>query len=209
MYDHQSSVSVSSQERRRQSRARLSLHVRFLLQDGSENAGIVDDISIGGMNIVSNVAAEEGSVIIAYVEDLGRLEGVVARVDDRGIAVRLVLSPLRREKLQERLGAGLGHPAPAKGIEGRRFERETTKGAAIVRRADGTELAARVTDLSLGGVAVEAAEWPPLGEQVMVGKMRGRVVRHNENGFAIEFSEMPPSRGSLSEQLSVSSDQAA
>lgn len=209
MYDHQSSVSVSSQERRRQSRARLNLHVRFLLQDGSENAGIVDDISIGGMNIVSNVAAEEGSVIIAYVEDLGRLEGVVARVDDRGIAVRLVLSPLRREKLQERLGAGLGLPAPAKGIEGRRFERETTKGAAIVRRADGTELAARVTDLSLGGVAVEAAEWPPLGEQVMVGKMRGRVVRHNENGFAIEFSEMPPSRGSLSEQLSVSSEQAA
>jgi hypothetical protein len=209
MYDHQSSVSVSSQERRRQSRARLNLHVRFLLQDGSENAGIVDDISIGGMNIVSNVAAEDGSVIIAYVEDLGRLEGVVARVDDRGIAVRLVLSPLRREKLQERLGAGLGIPAPAKGIEGRRFERETTKGAAMVRRADGTELAARVTDLSLGGVAVEAAEWPPLGEQVMVGKMRGRVVRHNENGFAIEFSEMPPSRGSLSEQLSVSSEQAA
>jgi hypothetical protein len=209
MYDHQSSVSVSSQERRRQSRARLNLHVRFLLQDGSENAGIVDDISIGGMNIVSNVAAEDGSVIIAYVEDLGRLEGVVARVDDRGIAVRLVLSPLRREKLQERLGAGLGIPAPAKGIEGRRFERETTKGAAIVRRADGTELAARVTDLSLGGVAVEAAEWPPLGEQVMVGKMRGRVVRHNENGFAIEFSEMPPSRGSLSEQLSVSSEQVA
>jgi hypothetical protein len=209
MYDHQSSVSVSSQERRRQSRARLNLHVRFLLQDGSENAGIVDDISIGGMNIVSNVAAEDGSVIIAYVEDLGRLEGVVARVDDRGIAVRLVLSPMRREKLQERLGAGLGIPAPAKGIEGRRFERETTKGAAIVRRADGTELAARVTDLSLGGVAVEAAEWPPLGEQVMVGKMRGRVVRHNENGFAIEFSEMPPSRGSLSEQLSVSSEQAA
>ena len=209
MYDHQSSVSVSSQERRRQSRARLNLHVRFLLQDGSENAGIVDDISIGGMNIVSKVAAEDGSVIIAYVEDLGRLEGVVARVDDRGIAVRLVLSPLRREKLQERLGAGSGIPAPAKGIEGRRFERETTKGAAIVRRADGTELAARVTDLSLGGVAVEAAEWPPLGEQVMVGKMRGRVVRHNENGFAIEFSEMPPSRGSLSEQLSVSSEQAA
>jgi hypothetical protein len=209
MYDHQSSVSVSSQERRRQSRARLNLHVRFLLQDGSENAGVVDDISIGGMNIVANVSAEEGSVIIAYVEDLGRLEGVVSRVDDRGIAVRLVLSPLRREKLQERLGVGVGIPAPAKGIEGRRFEREQTKGAAMVRRADGTELAARVIDLSLGGVAVEAAEWPPLGEQVMVGKMRGRVVRHNENGFAIEFSEMPPSRGSLSEQLSAGSEQAA
>jgi hypothetical protein len=40
-----------------------------------------------------------------------------------------------------------------------------------------------------------------LGEQVMVGKMRGRVIRHHEIGFAIEFQEMPPSRGSLAEQL--------
>jgi hypothetical protein len=40
-----------------------------------------------------------------------------------------------------------------------------------------------------------------LGEQIMVGKMRGRVVRHHETGFAIEFQEMPPSRGSLAEQL--------
>ena len=209
MYDQQSSISVSSAERRRQARARLTLHVRFLLQDGSENAGVVDDISIGGMNIVTSVPADEGSVIIAYVEDLGRLEGVVSRSDERGLAVRLVLSPLRREKLQERLGIGGSASAPAKGIEGRRFQREASTGAASIRRANGVEMTARVIDLSLGGVAVEAAEWPPLGEQVMVGKMRGRVVRHNENGFAIEFSEMPPSRGSLAEQLSAHDEQAA
>jgi hypothetical protein len=65
-----------------------------------------------------------------------------------------------------------------------------------------------VIDLSMGGVSVETAEWPPLGEQVMVGKMRGRVVRHHETGFAIEFTEIPPSRGSLAEQL-MSSERAA
>jgi len=38
--------------------------------------------------------------------------------------------------------------------------------------------------------------------------MRGRVVRHHETGFAIEFTEIPPSRGSLAEQL-MSSERAA
>jgi hypothetical protein len=209
MYDRQSSTSASLADRRRDGRAILNLQVRFLLQDGSENAGVVDDISVGGMNIVTKARADEGSIIIAYVEDLGRLEGVVSRVDDRGIAVRLVLSAMRREKLQERLGIPGADPAKARNVDGRRFSRESGEGATLIRRADGTQLTGRVIDLSLGGVAVEAAEWPPLGEQVIVGKMRGRVVRHAENGFAVEFTEMPPSRGSLAEQLSARGEQAA
>lgn len=209
MYDHQSSISAPVSDRRRAGRTRLNLHVRFLLQDGSENAGVVDDISIGGMNIQTSARPDEGSVIIAYVEDLGRLEGVVSRIDDHGIGVRFVLSALRREKLQEKLGIPAAASTPVNGIEGRRFARESSSGAASVRRADGSEMTARVIDLSLGGVALEAAEWPPLGEQVMVGKMRGRVVRHNENGFAVEFSEMPPSRGSLADQLAARAEQAA
>lgn len=200
MDQDQSSVSVP--ERRRQTRANLNLHVRFLLQDGSEHGGVVSDVSVGGMNIVAEARPTEGTIVIAYVEDLGRLEGVVSRVDDHGIAIRLTLSALRRDKLEERLGTA------AKGAEGRRHVRESTSGATLIRRGDGRELSGRVIDLSLGGVSVETAEWPPLGEQVMVGKMRGRVVRHHETGFAIEFTEIPPSRGSLAEQL-MSSERAA
>jgi hypothetical protein len=61
-----------------------------------------------------------------------------------------------------------------------------------------------VIDLSLSGVSVETAEWPALGEEVMVGKMRGRVVRHHEMGIAVEFTDIPPSRGSLAERLIAS-----
>ena len=93
--------------------------------------------------------------------------------------------------------------------EGRRHEREATATTATrILRADGRELPCRVIDLSLGGVSVETAEWPALGEQVVVGKMRGRVVRHHEMGIAIEFTDIPPSRGSLAEQL-VAADRSA
>lgn len=201
MDQDQSSALVT--ERRRQARSALNLHVRFLLQDGTEHGGVVSDVSVGGMNIVSDATPAEGSIIIAYVEDLGRLEGIVARVDDHGIAIRLTLSALRRDKLEERLGSG------RKTHEGRRYQRDAADGITRILRADGRELSGRVIDLSLGGVSVETAEWPPLGEQVIVGKMRGRVVRHHETGFAIEFSEIPPSRGSLAEQLTTGSERAA
>lgn len=175
----------------------MKLNVRFLLPDGSEHNGIVANISVGGMQVKSDARPPEGSIVIAYVQDLGRLEGLVSRAEEGGFAVRLTLSALRRDKLEEKLGMG----RKANPADGRRHERESTTGVTRIMRADGRELPCRVIDLSLGGVSVETAEWPPLGEQVMVGKMRGRVVRHHELGIAIEFTDIPPSRGSLAEQL--------
>lgn len=193
-------------ERRRHRRVPMKLNVRFLLEDGSEHRGHVSNISIGGMAIASEARPAAGSSIIAYVQDLGRLEGLVSRTDDDGFAVRLTLSAMRRDKLEERLSPGQN---TKRGVEGRRHDRESTSGVTRILRADGRELPCRVIDLSLGGVSVETAEWPPLGEQVIVGKMRGRVVRHHEMGIAIEFVEIPPSRGSLAEQLMSSERSAA
>jgi hypothetical protein len=194
----------SGAERRRHKRFEMKLNVRFLLDDGSEHSGVLSNISVGGMAINCDVRPAEGSNIIAYVQELGRLEGVVSRVDDMGFAVRLTLSAMRREKLEERLGTG-----KPRGAEARRHSREATSSVARIMRADGRELPCRVIDLSLGGVSLETAEWPPLGEEVMVGKMRGKVVRHHELGIAIEFIDVPPSRGSLAERLTASSRTAA
>ncbi|MCE9524117.1 MAG: PilZ domain-containing protein, partial [Alphaproteobacteria bacterium] len=167
--------------------------------------GTVVDISVGGMAIKCDSKPAEGSIVIAYVQDLGRLEGLVSRVDETGFAVRLTLSAVRKDKLEERLSNG----SKPSGAEGRRHEREATASVTRILRGDGREIPCRVIDLSLGGVSVETAEWPALGEQVMVGKMRGRVVRHHEMGIAIEFTDIPPSRGSLAERLTASARSAA
>ena len=197
--------SRNAADRRKHRRNVLKLGVRFLLADGSEHSGTVTDISLGGMSITSDARPDEGSIVIAYVEGFGRLEGMVLRLNSRGFAVRLTLSAIKREKLEERLSTNRKTVAPH---EGRKHERESTTAATRIIRSDGRSLPCRVIDLSLGGVSVETAEWPALGEQVVVGKMRGRVVRHHELGIAIEFTDIPPSRGSLSEQL-VSGDRSA
>jgi len=44
-----------------------------------------------------------------------------------------------------------------------------------------------VIDISLSGAGLRSRSKPSIGSPVMLGRMRGRVVRHLEDGFAIEF----------------------
>lgn len=53
---------------------------------------------------------------------------------------------------------------------------------------DGTQERCASADLSVSGVAVVSLSRPLKGSTVRVGKAPGRVVRHLDNGFAIEFS---------------------
>ncbi|MGB3389402.1 MAG: PilZ domain-containing protein, partial [Pseudaminobacter sp.] len=43
-------------------------------------------------------------------------------------------------------------------------------------------------DLSLSGAALSGAMRPLVGTDVMLGRVAARVVRHLEEGFAIEFN---------------------
>jgi hypothetical protein len=57
---------------------------------------------------------------------------------------------------------------------------------------NGTNIACRVIDISASGaaVAVPPAQLPPVGAAVTIGKTSGRVVRHIDDGFAIEFTRL-------------------
>ena len=48
----------------------------------------------------------------------------------------------------------------------------------------------RVIDVSLSGASVACTVKPPLGTMVILGRMRGRVVRHHELGIALQFIEL-------------------
>ncbi len=110
-------------DRRKHRRTTLKLGVRFLLANGTEHSGTVTDISLGGMAIASEARPETGSIVIAYVEGFGRLEGMVSRLNPKSFAVQLTLSAIKREKLEERLSMNK-KIAPH---EGRRHEREATR----------------------------------------------------------------------------------
>ena len=58
----------------------------------------------------------------------------------------------------------------------------------ILHLVDGRQYPCRIIDLSLSGAAVEIEVKPAIGIQVTLGTMRGQVVRHFEDGLAIEFA---------------------
>jgi hypothetical protein len=44
--------------------------------------------------------------------------------------------------------------------------------------------------MSLSGAAISSKERPAVGTLLTIGKVPGRVVRHLEDGFAIEFTRL-------------------
>lgn len=45
-------------------------------------------------------------------------------------------------------------------------------------------------DVSLSGASVATRVRPPLHTVVVLGRLRGTVVRHHDQGFAIQFAEL-------------------
>jgi hypothetical protein len=48
----------------------------------------------------------------------------------------------------------------------------------------------RVIDVALSGASVACAVKPPARTVVILGRMRGRVVRHHDQGVALQFVEL-------------------
>ena len=56
--------------------------------------------------------------------------------------------------------------------------------------SNGTNVTVRVIDISESGAAIATECRPKIGAPVTIGKTFGRVVRHSEEGFAIEFTRV-------------------
>lgn len=186
-------------DQRRHKRVQISLGVRFMLPSGEELRGSVLDISAGGISVATETKVEMGAPIIIYVDEIGRVEGQVVRIHDQGFAVQFNVPQVKREKIVETLTV-LTNKDKLEGEDMRRHERVKSEGSTRIVLPDGREIACRILDLSLSGVSLETRATPLIGEEVMVGRMRGRVARIHERGIAIEFVDVPQ-RGSLADQL--------
>jgi PilZ domain-containing protein len=55
---------------------------------------------------------------------------------------------------------------------------------------DGSSPTVRIIDISLSGAGIATLQRPEVGSAVTLGKIPGRVVRHLEEGFAMEFTRL-------------------
>ena len=177
-------------ERRRFQRVRVNLLGRYMLPDRREFPCQVINMSPGGMALVAPMSGAPGERIIAYVDHLGRLEGQIARVFENGFAMSISATARKRDKLAAQL-TWLANRHILSLPEDRRHGRIVPRnpvGRLIL--PNGVNLTCRIIDVSQSGAGIASRERPPIGTLVTLGKVQGRVVRHLEDGFAIEFTRL-------------------
>ena len=177
-------------DRRRHRRARVSVFGRFMREDKQEYPCQVVNMSAGGMAIIAPVSVKDGERIVAYLDNLGRIEGIVVRSFEGGFAVHILASLYKRERIANLLTWLINQKSLGLGEE-RKHERIVPRiNASKLIMPNGDVHNCRVIDVSLSGASVACTVKPPLGTMVILGRMRGRVVRHHELGIALQFIEL-------------------
>ena len=159
---------------------------RFMLPDLTEHPCQVANLTVDGAIFLTDEVPGGGQQIVAYIDDIGRVEAITADRVPGGFRVLFSLSGARRDRFISRLAWIAGRNART--AESRRHARYEPKDAkSAITLPDGRAYPCEVIDISLSGAAIKVDIVPSLGTHVTLGKMRGRVVRYHPTGIAIEF----------------------
>jgi hypothetical protein len=173
---------------------------RFMLPDTSEHPCQVNDLTPDGAVFITKSVPEKDAQIVAYIDEIGRVEGVSGEAVPGGFRIVFSHKGQRKERFASRL-SGSSTKNTTAGTDLRRHARfAPTDSQSHITLPDGRVYACEIIDISLSGAAVKVDVMPSLGTYIMLGKMRGRIVRYVDSGIAIEFLK-PLNTTQLSTQI--------
>jgi hypothetical protein len=169
-------------------RVKVSVLGRYMLADRREFPCQVLEMSPGDAMVVAPVAGEVGEKVIGYIDHVGRIEGTITSQIDGGFMMDISASTRKRDKMAAQL-TWLANKDILNLPEDRRHERVVPDiRHSTVVLDDGRRYNCKIIDISLSGAAVELDVRPAMGTPITLGRMRARVVRHFQNGVAVEFA---------------------
>jgi hypothetical protein len=177
-------------ERRRHQRVRVELMGRYMLANRREYPCQTIDISPGGVSFIAPVSGAIGERVVAYLDQLGRVEGKIIRLMPDGFAIDLSATIRKRDKLAAQLTwlanrQILGIP------EDRRHDRiQPRNPRTIITLDNGTQVIARLIDVSTSGAGVSTDLKLEMGQRIVVGRLPAKVVRIFDGGVAVEFGRV-------------------
>ena len=177
-------------DRRNFQRVNVNVLGRFMLEDQHEYPCHIRDMSPGNLGLSGPVSSKVGEKVVAYIDHVGRIEGAITRVFDSGFAMSVHAPMRKRDKLSTQL-TWLANRHELNLPEDRRHLREAPETPfASLTLHDGTEVKAKILDMSLSGAALVFKGPIKIGAPITVGKVRSRVVRVFEEGIAVEFAKI-------------------
>ncbi len=146
------------------------------------------DMSPGGVALIAPVRGAVRERVICYIDQIGRIEGVVARLFEGGFALSLNVPLSKREKLADQL-TWLGNRHALGMPEDRRHERVSPRNPrSTLTMPGGRESHVKLIDISISGAAFEPQAKPAIGTPVTLGRTEAHVVRVFNTVVAVEFA---------------------
>jgi hypothetical protein len=164
-----------------------TLPARLLLREGGELRCEVTAIDPDSALFLTTELVAEASPVTAYIEEIGRVDGTVAEPAAIGFWVNFSFAENSQPRFIRHLRWLIRRERGLAAAERRHTRYEPRNKSARFSLPGGRELACEVIDISLSGAGVRSRVKPSIGSPVMLGRMKGRVARHLEHGFAIEF----------------------
>jgi len=186
----QESYHNSDLDRRRFQRVQLSLLGRCMFPDRRECPCQLLEISPGDASFVSPFCGTTGERVIAYIDSIGRLEGVILDKIEHGFIMSISASQRKRDKLADTLTWLANRHVLNLAEDRRHLRRAPRRSETSIVLADGTHHTVRIIDMSLSGAALSTSLRPPLGSPIRLGRLGARIVRHFEDGIGIEFMRL-------------------
>ena len=163
---------------------------RYMLPDKTEHVCQIRDLTPDQATFSSDQSPGLGEHIIAYVEEIGRIEGVISESDSESFVLKFTVASSKRDKIAAKLN-WLQNRDDQGAPEQRRHARyEPRQAQTYLHLTDGRSYACEILDISLSGAAIKAPIIPSIGTQVTLGKTPGTVSRIHECGVGIEFTQM-------------------
>jgi hypothetical protein len=178
-------------DRRRHRRVQWEVRVRGLTGEGEEFQANTVEVCAGGLRINLARPLSHGERLVLYIDDIGRVEGVVSRVlREVGYAVEFHVPPRKRDKIADQLTWLINKDRLGLSDE-RESERRLGGGMVTAIFSNGVSVSCTVVDVSIFGVALKTSgPRPMVGDRVTVGERSGTCARYIEGGFAVDFRTM-------------------
>ena len=185
-------------------RVKISVLGRYMLTDRREFPCQVLAMSPGDAMVIAPVSGSAGERVVAYLDNMGRIEGNITNVIDGGFEMDISATPRKRDKMAAQL-TWLANRDVLNLPEDRRHERVVPDNRhSTVVLDDGRRYNCKIIDISLSGAAIELAVRPAMGTPVTLGRMRARVIRHFPDGVAVEFASAQEMLTVVQQNLRVS-----
>jgi len=144
-------------------------------------------LSPGAVALASPVSVSVGERIIAHIDRVGELTGVVAHVLEGGFVMSIAAGADQRNQLATKiqwLEKYKNHDV----LDRRADERVMASSPhSRVILPDGSSETCRVLNISGSGAAISSETVPYIGAILLIGKAVSCVVRQFEGGFAVRF----------------------